>query len=227
MLMKKRLRHAHPFTLLLITILAAPMIAMVPAIALEMKAPSVHHTTPFVSIPVEQPDLLVTARSKAAPAAKPHARPARAVVRPARRLTPQQRLGFAWPVAKAAITSPFGWRPFVAWPGMPPGPHPKKQFHHGDDISCAVGQLVAAAKAGSVIMSGSDADYGNFIVIAHAGGWSTLYAHMEKNLVITGKHVASGGVIGLCGMTGHATGPHVHFEIRHDGSFFDPLKFLR
>src|SRR5439155_3603463 len=139
--------------------------------------------------------------------------------------TPALRIGFTWPVAKAAITSPFGWRPFVVWPGLK-GPHPALQFHHGADISCALNQPVVASKGGRVILSGTDDDYGNVIVIQHAGGYSTLYGHLNKRLVPAGRYVAPRAIIGLCGMTGHANGVHLHFEVRHNGSFFDPLKYL-
>jgi murein DD-endopeptidase MepM/ murein hydrolase activator NlpD len=111
------------------------------------------------------------------------------------------------------------------WPGLKV-PHPKRQFHHGTDISCALDQPVVASKGGRVILSGSDADYGNLIVIQHAGGWSTLYAHLNKLLVPAGRTVRARARIGLCGMTGHASGVHLHFEVRHLGTFYDPLKFL-
>ena len=149
------------------------------------------------------------------------ARPKPKVVRKPHRKAPVKRghstaalrVGFTWPVAQAAITSPFGWRPFVAWPGMT-GPHPARQFHHGADISCALNQPVVSSKAGVVILSGTDEDYGNVIVIQHTGGWSTLYAHLNKRLVATGKRVRARARIGLCGMTGHANGVHLHFEVR-------------
>jgi murein DD-endopeptidase MepM/ murein hydrolase activator NlpD len=215
----QRIRHAHPFTLLLISILAAPMIAMLPAIALERGATTVARHRTVVPIALEQPDFTPPKR-------KPRARHTRRAPRLRPLNTPALRVGFSWPVAKAPITSPFGWRPFVVWPGMPKGPHPKKQFHHGEDILCALNQPVSAAKAGVVVMSGTNADYGNVIVIAHPGGWSTLYGHLNKRLVPAGRRVAAHALIGLCGMTGHATGVHLHFEVRHYGRFFDPKYYL-
>jgi murein DD-endopeptidase MepM/ murein hydrolase activator NlpD len=220
-----RYRRARPFTLFVVVGLAVPSIAMLPAIALEKSASTtVKQTAAFVPIPLEHPDVFVHAKPK--PKAVPaHVKPRRQTKGKARRSSAAIRLGFTWPVAKAAITSPFGWRPFYVWPGMK-GPHPKLQFHHGTDISCALNQPVVASKGGRVILSGSDADYGNLIVIQHAGGWSTLYAHLNKRLIPTGRNVAARTRIGLCGMTGHASGVHLHFEVRHLGSFYDPLKYL-
>jgi murein DD-endopeptidase MepM/ murein hydrolase activator NlpD len=217
-----RYHRARPFTLFVIAALAAPSIAMLPAIALENTATTtMQRSSGSFPIPLERPDVVGRPKGKSKGKPVPHKK----ATANRRRLTPAQRLGFTWPVAKAAITSPFGIRPFVVWPGMK-GPHPKTQFHHGADISCALNQPVVASKGGVVILSGSDADYGNLIVIQHPGGWSTLYAHLNKRLVPTGRHIAARARIGLCGMTGHASGVHLHFEVRHNGSFFDPLKFL-
>src|SRR5439155_15849810 len=126
------------------------------------------------------PEVMARAKAKLRVVRVPH----RKAAAKRNRSTPALRMGFAWPVAKAAITSPFGWRPFVAWPGME-GPHPARQFHHGADISCSLNQPVVSSKGGRVILSGTDDDYGNVIVLQHAGGWSTLYAHLNKRLVAT------------------------------------------
>jgi murein DD-endopeptidase MepM/ murein hydrolase activator NlpD len=216
-----RYRRTRPFTLLLVVGLAVPSIAMLPAIALEKSASTtVKQPSGFVPIPLEHPDIVVRAKPEAVRAHNKPRHPPKIKPR-----APAPRLGFTWPVAKAAITSPFGLRPFFVWPGLK-GPHPKTQFHHGADISCALNQPVVASKGGLIILSGSDADYGNLIVIQHAGGWSTLYAHLNKRLLPAGRYVAARTTIGLCGMTGHASGVHLHFEVRHLGSFYDPLKFL-
>jgi murein DD-endopeptidase MepM/ murein hydrolase activator NlpD len=220
---KHRSSRARPFTLFVALALTGPTVAMLPAIALENSASTTvtQHPAAFVPIPLEHPDVVVRAKPKRRVVPAPH----RKVVAKRGRSTPALRIGFTWPVAKAEITSPFGWRPFFVWLGMK-GPHPKLQFHHGADISCALDQPVVASKGGLVILSGSDADYGNVIVLQHAGGWSTLYAHLNKRLVAAGKQVRARALIGLCGMTGHASGVHLHFEVRHLGSFYDPLKFL-
>jgi len=219
----RRSRRAHPFTLLVIAFLAAPTVAMLPAIALEGNAHYGKPSSGFFPIPMEHVDVV----------ARPKAKSRRVVVRAHRaapkakrsRSTPALRVGFSWPVAKAAITSPFGWRPFVVTP-EDTGPHPAREFHHGIDISCALNQPVSAAKGGVVVLSGMNPDYGNVIVIQHAGGWSTLYAHLNRRLINAGEHVSSGAGIGLCGMTGRAVGVHLHFEIRHLGAFFNPIDFL-
>jgi murein DD-endopeptidase MepM/ murein hydrolase activator NlpD len=218
-----RYLRARPFTVFVVVAVAAPLIAMLPAIALEKIATTTVTQLPaaFVPIPLEHPDIVVRAKPKRRMVRAPH----RKVAAKRGRSTPALRIGFTWPVAKAQITSPFGWRPFYVWPGMK-DPHPKLQFHHGADISCALNQPVVASKGGLVILSGSDADYGNLIVLQHTGGWSTLYAHLNKRVVATGKRVPARALIGLCGMTGHASGVHLHFEVRHLGSFYDPLKFL-
>jgi murein DD-endopeptidase MepM/ murein hydrolase activator NlpD len=217
-----RYRRARPFTVFVMVALTATSIAMLPAIAIEKSAvTTVPNQSAFVPIPFEHPDVVVRAK----PTRKMIRASPRKVAAKRGPSTPALRIGFTWPVAKAAITSPFGWRPFFVWPGMQ-GPHPKLQFHHGADISCALNQPVVASKGGVVILSGSDADYGNLIVIQHSGGWSTLYAHLNKILVPTGRRVAARTRIGLCGMTGHASGVHLHFEVRHNGSFYDPLKYL-
>ncbi len=214
------MQHAHPLTLFVIAFLAVPSIAMLPAIALE-NGPSKKVATveAFVPIPMEHVD------THPRPRPKPRVRPVRRPAAKPRRSTPALRLGFSWPVAKAEITSPFGWRPFVVTPGMT-GPHPAREFHHGADIACALNQPVTASKGGRVILAGVNVDYGNVIVIQHAGGWSTLYGHLNKLLVVTGRWVPAHALIGLCGMTGRANGVHLHFEVRHNGTFFDPLKFL-
>ena len=95
------------------------------------------------------------------------------------------------------------------------------------DIACSLDQPVTAAKGGRVILAGTNnLYYGKFVVIQHAGGWSTLYGHLDKLRTRTGREVSSGALIGLCGSTGRADGVHLHFEVRHLGSFFNPIYFL-
>jgi len=217
--------RAHPFVLLVIASLAAPTVAMLPAAALE-GVPS-RSTPPSVVVPIPQEhvDVIVRPKPKAKPKALrvtqgqsiPHAKKPPS--------TPALRVGFRWPVTKNVITSPFGWRPFVITPGET-GPHPAREFHHGMDIACSLGQPVRAAKGGLVILSGVNPDYGNVVVIQHAGGWSTLYGHLKKRFARTGRHVSSGTRIGLCGSTGRADGVHLHFEVRRLGRFYNPIYFL-
>jgi len=131
------------------------------------------------------------------------------------------------------VTQPFGptqysLEPPVTYQGVF-YPH----FHTGLDIAAPLDTPVGAAAAGRVILATSSRDeqghlvgYGNYIVIAHGDGFLTLYGHLDKLLVTAGQMVKQGQVIGLCGSTGWSSGPHVHFEIRKDGTFVDPAPYL-
>jgi len=121
------------------------------------------------------------------------------------------RSGFAWPI-RGPITSPYGPR----WGG----------FHTGIDIGCSTGAPVGASKAGKVIASQWGGGYGWMIIIDHGGGITTLYAHASKLIATVGEYVRQHQTIDLCGMTGHATGPHVHFEVRVNGQHQNPMNFL-
>jgi murein DD-endopeptidase MepM/ murein hydrolase activator NlpD len=120
---------------------------------------------------------------------------------------------FSWPVT-GPITSPFGWRssPFTGAP----------DFHPGLDIAAPTGTTVTAAAGGTVIMAQWYGGYGNYILIDHGGGYSTGYGHLSAMYVSNGQSVKRGQAIGAIGMTGEATGPHLHFEVRIDGKPVDP-----
>lgn len=221
-----RFLRAHPLVLVVLASLAAPSIAMLPAGALEQNNAHAKAAIAAVPIPLEHVDVIARPKPKTKPTPKPRAAPRRNVPRSKKpRSTPALRVGFSWPVAKAEITSPFGWRPFVITPGAT-GAHPVREFHHGMDIACALNQPVTAAKGGLVLMAGVNIDYGNFVVIQHAGGWSTLYGHMNKLRTRAGRHVSQGALIGLCGNTGRANGVHLHFEVRRAGNFYNPIYYL-
>lgn len=117
------------------------------------------------------------------------------------------------------ITSPFGYRI-----------HPifgTTIYHSGIDIGADEGTPVHAADSGVVIYSGSGlTGYGNVVIIDHGNGLSTLYAHNSALLVSEGESVSKGQVVAYSGMTGYATGPHVHFEVRVNGSPTDPMGYL-
>ena len=119
--------------------------------------------------------------------------------------------GLIWPVS-GPITSPFGPR----WGG----------FHPGIDIGVPEGTPIHAAAAGTVIYCGWESGYGNLVVIDHHDGLATAYAHQSKIGVSCGANVAQGDVIGYTGCTGFCTGPHLHFEVRVDGTPVDPLGYL-
>ena len=126
----------------------------------------------------------------------------------------------AWPSSSTRISSPYGTRV-----------HPitgKIKTHAGLDIDAAHGTNVYAAQSGTVIVAGwNSGGYGNYVVIDHGGGLSTLYAHCSSLTVSTGQSVSKGQVIAKCGSTGLSTGPHVHFEVLRNGSHTDPMAYLR
>ena len=122
-----------------------------------------------------------------------------------------------WP-AEGEITSPFGWRT-----------HPifgTQRLHTGIDIGADYGDTVRAADGGVVIHSDWMGGYGNAVIIDHGNGISTLYAHNSQLLVSEGQAVAKGQAISRVGSTGYSTGPHLHFEVRQNGSPVNPLNFL-
>ncbi len=123
-----------------------------------------------------------------------------------------------WPVS-GPITSPFGMRADPNGHGF--------RMHTGMDIAAPTGQTIVSAAGGRVIFAGWYGGYGNAIVIDHGGQTSTLYGHCSQIFVAVGQEVQRGQAIGAVGMTGDATGPHVHFEVRINGSPVDPAGYLR
>jgi murein DD-endopeptidase MepM/ murein hydrolase activator NlpD len=119
--------------------------------------------------------------------------------------------GFIWPVS-GPVTSGFGWR----WGRM----------HEGIDIAVPSGTPVHASASGRVIYGGWLGGYGNLVVIDHGGGIATAYGHNTSIVVGTGSGVSQGQVVAYSGSTGHSTGPHVHFEVRVNGSAVDPMGYL-
>lgn len=117
-----------------------------------------------------------------------------------------------WPLT-GTITSYYGWR--------------KSGFHHGLDIGAKIGTPVKAANSGKVSFAGTRDIYGKTVIIDHADGKQTLYAHLSKFNVKKGQEVAKGQVIAFVGNTGRTTGPHLHFAIMQGDETYDPLKFLR
>ena len=131
--------------------------------------------------------------------------------------------GFIWPVnTSKKISSPIGGR-------VSPGGIGSTN-HKGVDI-CNVGYTssVFAVKSGKVILantSGWGGGYGNYVVIDHGGGVTTLYAHMSSVSVSEGQMVSQGTAIGITGNTGASTGPHLHYEVRINGVYQNPLNYL-
>ena len=126
---------------------------------------------------------------------------------------------FMWPTKATLITSYYGRRK---------DPITKKSaFHTGIDIGAKRGSEIYAANSGTVIVAGwSQKGYGNYVVIDHGGGKSTLYAHMDKIKTSKGAKVSKGDVIGLVGSTGYSTGPHLHFEILINGDHTNPMNYF-
>lgn len=124
-----------------------------------------------------------------------------------------------FPIATGFISSPFGPRvdPFTGRMG----------FHTGVDIAGSAGEDVHAVAAGVVTWAGPMSGYGNLVQINHGDGYATRYAHNERVLVTVGQTVKRGDVISLLGTTGESTGPHVHFEVLHNGRQINPMPFLR
>jgi murein DD-endopeptidase MepM/ murein hydrolase activator NlpD len=106
------------------------------------------------------------------------------------------------------------------------------RFHTGIDIAANTGTPVHAAAAGTVVLAtaevegGQLAGYGRYVMLAHGEGYYTLYGHLSRIDVAVGESVDAGQVIGLVGSTGRSTGPHLHFEVRHDRQLLDPLAYL-
>jgi murein DD-endopeptidase MepM/ murein hydrolase activator NlpD len=119
--------------------------------------------------------------------------------------------GLIWPV-NGPVVSGFGMR----WGRM----------HEGIDIGVGYGTPIHAAASGTVVFSGWMGGYGNFVIIDHGGGMATAYGHQSSIAVGGGQSVSQGQVIGYVGCTGHCFGPHLHFEVRINGSPVDPLGYL-
>jgi murein DD-endopeptidase MepM/ murein hydrolase activator NlpD len=119
--------------------------------------------------------------------------------------------GFIWPV-NGPVTSGFGER----WGRM----------HEGIDIGVGYGTPIHAAASGRVVYAGWMDGYGNLVAIDHGRGISTAYGHQSSIAVSNVQTVSQGQVIGYVGCTGHCFGPHLHFEVRINGSPVDPLGYL-
>jgi len=99
--------------------------------------------------------------------------------------------------------------------------------HGGMDIAAPYGSSVVSANDGVVIFAGWHYSYGNYVIVDHGGGISTLYGHNSKLVVSAGQTVSRGQKIAQCGSTGYSTGNHVHFEVRINGVRTDPMKYLK
>lgn len=127
------------------------------------------------------------------------------------RLTEPSDCGFVMPF-NGRVTSEFGWR--------------KRRPHYGTDIDLETGDTVVAAFDGMVRIAKLNRSYGNVVIIRHANGLETVYAHLSKILVEAGQTIEAGQKIGLGGNTGHSYGSHLHFEMRYLGQALDTEDFI-
>ena len=146
------------------------------------------------------PDRASRDRSAAPPPPPPAPKPAAA------------RSGYVRP-GDGRLTSGFGRR----W----------GRLHAGIDLASGVGSPIRAVTSGTVVSAGSESGYGLCVRIRHADGTETLYGHLSRILVSRGARVGTGQQIGKEGNTGRSTGPHLHFEVRVNGSTVNPLTWLR
>ena len=134
--------------------------------------------------------------------------------------------GWAWPLPYDGVylTSYYGYRY-----------HPLDgdwRYHSGIDVSMsgAYGKNIVATRAGTVILSSLESEsgtgYGNYIIIDHGDGYTSLYGHCSALLVSQGQRVSRGQIIARVGSTGWSTGPHLHFEVRYNGETVDPLDYV-
>lgn len=138
-------------------------------------------------------------------------------ITPMKATSAQQPVGafvFRWPVT-GQVTSNFGWR--------------NGRQHKGIDIWSPAKEKaeIHASLRGVVTQAGYVNGYGNLVVVDHGGGWATYYAHLSRITVGKGEQIAAGQVLGFMGMTGRATGYHLHFEVRKEDKAINPLRVLR
>jgi hypothetical protein len=122
-----------------------------------------------------------------------------------------------WPV-RGSVNSEYGRR-LAPSSGAP-------EFHSGIDIGAERGTPIKAPANGIVVFTGSNADYGNAVIIDHGQELKTLYGHLQKILVVQGQKVERAQVVALSGNTGKSSGPHLHYEILVRGQAVNPRAFL-
>ena len=123
----------------------------------------------------------------------------------------EERILLAWPI-EGPVISTFGRR--------------TRSWHAGIDITAEMGSQILAAAPGTVLYSGWIRAYGYVVKVQHTSDFITLYAHNLKNLVEEGEEVEVGQAIAVVGRSGHASGPHLHFEVRRHGKAYNPLHLL-
>ncbi len=127
--------------------------------------------------------------------------------------------GWVKPLKSYTITSAFGMRkhPVLGY----------ERMHEGVDMAAPQGTPIYAAKSGKVTTTSYQAGgAGNYVVINHGDGFTSIYMHMTRYIVSSGQHVNAGQVIGYVGSTGISTGPHLHFGIAYKGTYVNPMKYI-
>ncbi len=132
---------------------------------------------------------------------------------------PSANQGFAFPMAYCTmLTSAYGYRV-----------HPitgNYAFHNGVDLAAGIGTEIYATKSGTVTTAEENYVYGNYVVINHLDGYSSLYGHMTHLIVSEGEYVEQGQLIGYVGLTGWTNGPHLHFTVYYNGSTVNPMNYI-
>ena len=127
---------------------------------------------------------------------------------------------FKWPAPSyTRITSPFGWRIHPVYGD--------NRFHNGVDMAAPGGSPILAAYSGTVAAAGYSSSMGNYIYINHGSGLVTIYMHASALYVKAGQNVSKGDKIAAVGTTGTSTGNHLHFGVRLNGSYVDPMTYLK
>lgn len=131
----------------------------------------------------------------------------------------QALLGFDYctPVS-GAVSSAFGYRE-----------HPtegEERFHYGVDLAADIGTDIVCFADGTVTATGESSSYGKYCIVSHKNGYTTLYAHCDRILTSSGAAVRQGETIAKVGETGMATGPHLHFELQHEGVYLNPVYYV-
>lgn len=129
-----------------------------------------------------------------------------------------RRLPLSNPAPGHVVTSPFGVRsdPILGTAAL----------HSGMDFRAPVGMAARVTAPGKVVRAGWAGGYGRMVEIDHGNGFSTRYGHLSRILVSVGQQVSAGDEIGETGSSGRSTGPHLHYEVRHNGEAVNPLRFL-
>lgn len=129
------------------------------------------------------------------------------------------RLPLANPAPGHAVSSTFGVRrdPLLGTPAL----------HSGMDFRLPLGSGARATAAGTVVKAGWNGGYGRMVEIDHGEGFATRYAHLSKIVVKEGQRIGKGELVGQAGSSGRSTGPHLHYEVRHNGAAINPVRFLK